>query len=154
METQKRFVTPYSRGIVFVLFVFTISCTQGQPTNELKGHFSGKAEIIVSWCKLDSLAFDLFIDDSDIVSGSVGDAKIIKGKVKKNTFGSTKYIIEAELDGYIVKKENIKRKSIKIPFNYIENELIGGFGTSGTKFGEKDKMIMSGMNMILMKQQE
>ena len=150
---NKLFVNPYSKGIIFVLFVFTFSCTQGQPTNELKGHFSGKAEIIVSWCKLDSLAFDLYIDDSDI-SGSIGDAKIIEGKVKENTLGSTKYIIEAKLNGYIVKKENIKRESIKIPFNYIENELIGGFGTSGSKFGGKDKMIMSGTNMVLTKQQE
>ena len=137
---------------VFVVMFFVFNGVYGQSIKELNGHFIGDAKIIVNWCNLDSLAFDISIDSLGNVTGKIGDAKIIQGKVKTNSFGSTKYIIEAELDGFIIEKEGIKRKSIKIPFDYVGKKLIGGFGTSGSKFGGKEKMILSGTDLVLIRQ--
>jgi len=129
-----------------------LSVTYGQSTTAYSGHFIGKANIIVDWCNLDSLSFDIRIDDVGNVTGSVGDANIIHGKVKKNSFGSTTYIIEAELKGFIVKDEGIKRESIKVPFDIKKGRMVGGFGTSGLKFGGKDNMALSGSGLVLVRQ--
>ena len=137
---------------ILILMFFVYNGVYGQSIKELNGHFTGNAKIIVSWCNLDSLAFEISIDSLGNVTGKIGDSKIIQGKVKTNNFGSTKYIIEAELDGFIIKEEGIKRKSIKIPFDYVEKRLIGGFGTSGSKFGGKEKMILSGSDLVLIQQ--
>lgn len=133
--------------IVFILF----SCASVQPNKNIQGHFSGKADIIVSWCKTKSLFFDINIDESGFVNGKIGDAKITKGKLKTNSFSSEKYIIEADLNGFLLENEKIKRKLIKIPFNFSNGKIKGGFATNGSKFGGKDKMIMSGTNLILLK---
>ena len=135
---------------VFMLFI--LSCVSVQPTNEVVGHYEGNAKIIVDWCNLDSLAFDLTIDDLGNVTGNIGDAIIIQGKIKANTYGSTKFIIDAKLEGSIIEKEEIKRESIKIPFDLIDGNIVGGFGTSGSKFGGKEKMILSGSDLVLIRQ--
>lgn len=138
--------------IVAIILMSATTWASAQSINILEGHFSGKAKIIVSWCKQDSLAFDLKIDKSGVVSGVIGDANIIRGNVKKNTWGSRNFIIEAELSGYIVGNEKIRRESIHIPFDLVETRLIGGFGTSGSKLGGKERMILSGANLILIRQ--
>ena len=134
-------------GLLLLTVTFAFSCASTLP----QGHFAGKAEIIVSWCKQDSLAFDLFIHKDGNVSGKAGEATIVSGKVKPNKFGSGEFIIDAVLEGYVVKNENIKRQSIKIIFNYDGEKITGGFHTSGSKFGGKDKMMMSGSGMVLLR---
>ena len=143
-----------NRKRLFLTFLMAIifSITYGQEAVDYSGHFTGKAKIIVDWCNLDSLSFDIIIDDEGVVTGNVGDANIIQGKVKKNSFGSTTYIIEAELEGYIVKNEGIKRGSIKVPFDIKKGRIVGGFGTSGSKFGGKENMILSGSGLVLIRQ--
>jgi hypothetical protein len=141
------------KRIYLSVFMFIIlSRAYGQTTNEIVGHFKGNAKIIVEWCNLDSLTFDLNIDSLGNITGSIGNARIIQGKMKTNTFGSTKFIIEAELEGNIIEKEGIKRRRIKIPFDYVGGKIVGGFGTSGSKFGGKEKMILSGTDLILTRQ--
>lgn len=142
------------KGLIFsIILISFMHCTSEQSIKNLSGHYSGKAKIIVSWCKQDSLTFDLKIDNLGVVSGVIGNANIIQGKVKKNTWGSRDYIIEADLSGYIVGKEKITRESISIPFDLVETRLIGGFGTSGSKMmGGKERVILSGANLILIKQ--
>lgn len=135
-----------------VILIFTMSCTGVHSTHNLTGHFLGKAKIIVSWCKQDSLFFDLKIDKQGDVSGVIGDANIIRGKVIKNRWGSRDYLIEADLSGYLVGKEEIMRESVKIPFDLVDTIIVGGFGTSGSKIGGKDRMILIGADLILIKQ--
>ena len=141
------------KRIYLSVFMFIIlSGAYGQTTNEIVGHFKGNAKIIVEWCNLDSLTFDLNLDSLGNITGSIGNAKIIQGKMKTNAFGSTKFIIEAELKGNIIEKEGIKRRIIKIPFDYVSGKIVGGFGTSGSKFGGKERMILSGTDLILTRQ--
>lgn len=130
-----------------------MSCTGVQSNHNLTGRFSGKAKIIASWCKQDSLVFELKIDKQGDISGVIGEANITQGKVRKNTWGSRDYLIKADLSGYIVGKEKIMRESIKIPFDLVDTKLISGFATSGLKVGGKDRMILSGADLILVKQQ-
>ncbi len=98
----------YLSALMFVI----LSGVYGQTTGEMAGHFKGNAKIIVQWCNLDSLTFDLSIDSLGNVTGTVGDAKIVQGKISTNTFGSAKFIINAELAGYIVEDEGIKRNPV------------------------------------------
>jgi len=141
-----------NRICLSVFMFIIINNVYGQTTNVMVGHFKGNAKIIVEWCNLDSLIFDLNIDNLRNVTGSIGNAKIIQGKIKTNIFGSTKFIIEAKLKGYIIEKEDIKRRIIKIPFDYVDGKIVGGFGTNGSKFGGKEKMVLSGTDLILTKQ--
>ena len=152
-KNKKQFEKSRLKGVLFsVIMFFFLGGAYGQIISELSGHYKGNAKIIVDWCNLDILSFDLNIDKSGNITGKVGDAIIIKGKVEKNRFGSTKFIIEAELDGYIIEKEEIKRKTIKIPFDIIDGKIVGGFGTSGSKIGGKEKMILSGTDLVLVRQ--
>lgn len=134
-------------GIAVISF---LSCSVG---NEqiINGHFKGKADIIVNWSVQKELLFNLNIDSTNKVTGTIGNATITKGTIKKNIFGNTDYIINIDLSGYLIKDEKIKRSSIKIPFNYENGKIIGGFGTNGSKIGGKEDMIMSGTNLVLHK---
>lgn len=96
---------------------------------------------------------DIIIDNEGRVTGQIGDAVISAGQVVNNTFGPKKYLIKARLDGSIIKPENIFRESIKIPFDSVADSLIGGFGTSGSKIGGKENMVLSGANLVLVKKQ-
>ncbi len=137
--------------IILVLFQNMVF---GKTISKLSGYYVGKGEIIVNWCKQDSLLFDIKIDDNNLVTGKIGDAKIIKGKIHGNFFGSTKYIIDATLEGYLIKKENIRRNSIRIPCDFVRNSIVGGFHTSGSKFGGKKSMKLSGTALLLNKIKE
>jgi len=134
-------------GIAIIGF---LSCSV---SNEqiINGHFKGEADIITNWSAQKKLSFNLNIDSNNKITGTIGNATITKGMVKKNIFGDTDYIINIDLSGYLIEKEKIKRASIKIPFNYEKDKIIGGFGTNGSKIGGKEHMIMSGTNLVLHK---
>ena len=140
---------------IYLLLMFLLSSLNwsfGQATENLQGHYIGDGKIIVNWCNQKRLSFDMNIDNFGTVTGKIGDATIHIGHLKKNTWGPKKYLIIADLDGYLVEEELIRRKSIKITLNVVDRRLIGGFGTSGFKIGEKKKMILSGSNLVLEKQ--
>lgn len=116
----------------------------------------GEGRIIVKWCEQKQLSFELQIDSAENVSGKIGDTHIRHGKIRLNNriyrwIGNRKYIIDAELSGYLVEKEKIERESIRIFIDFENPFLIGGFHTSGSMFGGKEKMILSGTNVKLVK---
>jgi hypothetical protein len=51
----------------------------------------------------------------------------------------------------IIKKEKIRRESIRVFLDFENPFFVGGFHTSGSKFGGKEKMILSGTNVKLVK---
>jgi hypothetical protein len=72
------------------------------------GHWKGTARIVVVWAKQTNLCVTLDIRDSGTVTGRIGDALLINGRLKKNR-GSlvrklnvkTDYIIVGDLQGAI-----------------------------------------------------
>ena len=113
------------------------------------GTWKGEGKIIVAWCEQKQLSFELHIDMDGNVTGEIGNAHIRHGKIKLNNIiyrwlKNREYIINAELSNYLIEKEKIKRESIRIFLDFKKPFFIGGFHTSGSKFGGKEKMILSG----------
>ena len=120
------------------------------------GTWNGEGKIIVSWCEQKQLSFELHIDMDGNVSGKIGNAHIRHGEIKQNNiiyrwFGNKEYIIDAELSNYLIEKEKIKRDSIRIFLDFERPFFVGGFHTSGSKFGGKEKMLLSGSSLKLVK---
>ena len=63
--------------------------------------------------------------------------------------GNCEYIIDADLSNFLIEKEEIKRESIRIFLDFKSPFFTGGFHTSGSKFGGKEKMKFSGTNIKL-----
>jgi len=120
------------------------------------GTWEGEGKIIVSWCEQKQLSFKLQIDSDGNVSGDIGNAQIRHGKIKLNKiiyrwFGNRKYIIDAKLSNYLIEKEKIRRASIRVFLDFENPFFVGGFHTSGNKFGGKVEMILSGTKVKLIK---
>lgn len=126
------------------------------PPAEYIGHWKGQAKIIVNWTKQKNLPIDIKIHSDGTVEGKVGDAELVNGKLVKKSWVYTKvfqhenpYRIIGDLQGEIIKSENIQRDSIHISIRVEDDKIDGGLGTSGTKTGSKDKMILSAMDVSL-----
>ena len=123
---------------------------------ETVGQWKGTARIIVNWSQQTNLCVTLNIRDDATVTGKIGDALLINGRLKKNRGWvgenlkvKTDYIIVGDLNGAIVSAEGIKRPRVKIPLNLAGQTLSGGLHTSGSKFGGKDQMILSAAGLTL-----
>ncbi|NOX88537.1 MAG: hypothetical protein GXO77_05890 [Calditrichaeota bacterium] len=142
---------------LFLLAAFCYSQIERFPGSQLRGRWVGKGKIIVDWCKQDSLSFDFVIHEDGKISGKIGDAQIKKGKLRLNSFllnflGNSQYLLEAELEGPLVKAEGIERPKIKLFLDYRNNRLVGGFHSSGKKSGAEKSMKLSGSGLALIKQ--
>lgn len=150
--------------LIFILISFFSSgfsapLLDDSMSSSLTGNWQGNAIIIVSWCEQDSLPIDIQIFNDGKVTGAVGDATLKNGQLKKNRgwFGKllhikSDFIIIADLEGPIVAKESISRKSVKIIFDLKDNKIEGGLHTSGAKIAGKKSMTLSATRMILEKQ--
>jgi hypothetical protein len=147
-------------SLYFVCFLLLpLCCVQalnGQTIikEEFTGTWKGEGKIIVAWCEQKHLSFELQIDTNGVVSGKIGDAQIRNGYLRQNNFlyrwlRNKEFIIDAKLSHYLIEKEKIQRESIRIFLDFKKNFLIGGFHTSGSKFGGKEKMILSGIGVKL-----
>ncbi len=142
-----------TRANLFFLFFFTLhyNSSSAQLVTDKAGSYTGKSKISVNWCRLDSMSFDLQIDDRGMVTGKIGDAIISNGFIKKNLDGKAKYIIQAYLTGAIIRTENINREYINIPLDYKRSKFIGSFSTSAVKMDGKETLILTGSNLVLHK---
>ncbi|MFC1524441.1 hypothetical protein ACFL6N_06580 [Thermodesulfobacteriota bacterium] len=73
---------------------------------DLVGIWKGEGKVIVAWCEQKQLPFELQIDIDRNVSGKIGDAQILHGKIRLNNIvyrwlGNRKFIIDAKLMNYI-----------------------------------------------------
>ena len=120
------------------------------------GHWEGDARIIVSWCRQKNLHVTMDIQKDGSVTGKVGDAMLVKGRFEANRgwMGrkldlATDHIVRGSLQGPVVAAEGITRESVSIPLNLVGGALVGGMHTSGSKFGGKEKMILSASPLTL-----
>lgn len=122
----------------------------------LSGHWKGDGKIIVAWCEKTHLSFDLHINEHGNVTGTIGDATIDHGRIRQNNIilrwlGNREYVIEANLLNVLIKEEDIQRESIRLFLDFKSSFLTGGFHTSGSKFGGKETMVLSGIDIKLSK---
>ncbi|MBT5539891.1 MAG: hypothetical protein HOK29_13255 [Candidatus Marinimicrobia bacterium] len=124
--------------------------------NRFSGYWKGEGRIIVAWSEKKTITFDLQIHENGNVTGAVGDAIITQGRIQLNNkiliwLGNKEYIIDADLKHFLNKSEKIKRESIRLFLDFKRPFLTGGFHSSGSKFGGKEKMVLSGTDIKLTK---
>ena len=108
----------------------------------LMGRWRGEARIVVAWAGRERLPVELTIGPDGAVTGHVGDAALVRGRVRANRGAlgralglKTDFLIRADLDGEILRGSGIRRHSVAIPFNRVEGTLRGSVTTSGLEIG-------------------
>ncbi len=124
------------------------------PDSSMAGHWQGTGREIVTWCSKDTIAFDLVIAADGTVTGTIGDARILSGTLRRNNqvlrkLGNRPYLIKARLEGAIVADEGIVRDRITLFLDFKDGKFNGGFRTSGWEFGGKKRMAMTGVDVRL-----
>jgi hypothetical protein len=126
-------------GLALATFVALPAVGPGQVVIPVMvGRWEGDAQMVVTWTRKRTLGVNIEIFANDSVAGTVGDARLVNARFLK-TPGSlpgelrwkTDYIIEANLEGPIIRAENIYRTSVRIPLNWIGDGFRGGISTSG-----------------------
>ncbi len=126
--------------------------------SEYIGHWNGQARIVVSWTKQKQLPIDIEIHSDGTVEGKIGDAELVNGKLIKKNWVYTKvfqhenpYRIEGNLQGEVIKSENIQRDSVEISLRVEDGKIDGGLTTTGKKTGTKETMKLFAMDVSLIK---
>lgn len=146
--------------LVLMLPVLSSCASKSVLTPAQVGDWEGNGRIIMTWCQQTNLLVKLDIQANGSVTGSVGDARLTKGRFLKNRgwLGrkldiETDYIITGNLDGAIVAAEGITRSRVMMPFNFDGGLIKGGVATSGTWFGGKNHMILTARSLKLARSQ-
>ena len=137
--------THYITGLIATFAALLIACgsqaAESVVTPAMVGHWEDNARIVVSWCHQTNLPVKVDIHADGSVTGTVGDAKLTKGRFESNRgwLGRklnlySDYIITGGLDGAIVAAEGITRSGVKIPLNFNDGIFVGGVNTSGSGF--------------------
>jgi len=126
------------------------------PPAAVQGKWEGQARITVDWTTLKQLPVSLTIDENGSVTGKVGDAALVDGKIERGVgpimraIGITRlYVITADLNDPIIAAEQISRENVFIPVDPVNDQLIGDIKTSGSRKGYKADMALSATDMVL-----
>jgi hypothetical protein len=119
------------------------------------GRWEGEANIVGDWTRQRTLAVNIAIFADDKVIGTVGDATLVNGRLLRNRGRlsatlqlKTEYIIEATLDGPIIRAENIERANVHMALDARNGRLEGGINTSGWKAGGSESAMLSAKLML------
>jgi hypothetical protein len=147
-----------SNLLLAAAFVATssLSASAQVATASVIGRWGGVADVVVNWTKQRTLPINIVIGADDQATGTVGDATLVRGRLLRNRgwLGramqiKTDYIIEADLDGPIIRAENIQRDMIQIPFNARDGRLVGSVNSSGYKIGDAAAMVFTAKFVLL-----
>lgn len=145
-------------GMVFLsLLIPEASRSQSKATRDsMTGVWCGSARIVVNWTVQKALGVRLNISPSGAVTGQVGDARLVAGRLTTNRGPvgrllniKTDYIIASKLEGPIIITEGITRPGVKIPLNWTGSEFRGSVHTEGWEFGGKEHMILTAAGLVL-----
>ena len=113
----------------------------------MTGNWAGDADIFVNWTAQRTLPVKLSIAADGAVSGTIGDAVLRNGRLQRNRTAlgralhvKTDWIVVGDFDGDIIRAESIRRESVKVPLNWVDDHFEGGVNTSGSHFGGKKSM--------------
>jgi hypothetical protein len=141
-------------AVASILAVPAIGASQ-VATPMMVGRWEGEGNIVVDWTKQRTIAVNIVIFADDKVTGTVGDATLVNGRLLRNRgwlssmmHWKTDYIIEATLEGPIIRAENIERANVYMPLNWRDGRLEGGINTSGAKSGGTERAVLTAKVML------
>jgi hypothetical protein len=132
-----------------------VPTTQSAPG--LAGRWTGSATIVVNWTRLKQLPVKLDIAEDGSVTGTVGDASLVNGRLRSSRGALQRslgwgrdYRIHGQLQGDLIAAEKIRRDAVDVVFDQMDElTLVGGLTSSGTEFGGKESMKLAAGNMRL-----
>lgn len=120
------------------------------------GTWTGNARIVVNWTTQKVLPVRVTIAPDGQVTGTVGDATLRDARLQRNrgVLGralhvKTDWIISGKLDGPIIGPESIRRESVKLPLNWLDDHFEGGVNTSGSEAGGAKSMWLAAHDLRL-----
>ena len=109
------------------------------------GMWQGDATVTSSWTRARTIPMRITITADDRVTGTVGDATLVNAMLRKNRGDPAQslpwkatYIVEANLHGAVINKDNVFRASLQIALDWRDDHFVGGFKTSGWKVGNNE----------------
>jgi hypothetical protein len=121
----------------------------------LAGRWTGNATIIVNWVKQKQLPVMLDIAADGSVTGAVGDAKLVNGRLIRNHGLGSPFRVHGDLEGELIDAEDVTRKAVDIPFRLTPQQTIaGGVHSSGSEIGGKKSMKLSASDMVLRRESD
>ena len=131
-------------------------CQAKATLDSIAGVWCGSARIVVNWTVQKRLGVRVWIDPAGNVSGRVGDAQLVGGRLKTNRGAigrmlrvKTDYIIVGSLEGPIIAAEGIRRARVTMPLTWTQSAFEGALHTDGRKFGGKEEMGLTASDLIL-----
>jgi hypothetical protein len=126
------------------------------PDARMMGAWEGEAEIFVNWTAARRLAVRLVVAPDGRVTGRIGDARLVKGRLRRNR-GSlgrwlhvkTDYIVRGALDGPVIAAEGVRRDGVSIPLDWNGEVWDAAVHTTGFEFGGKERMILTAGRLVL-----
>jgi hypothetical protein len=132
---------------VGVLTALALSGVTGAQVVEpaMIGRWDGMGQVVVPFPRQRTLPVTVVIVSDDDVSGSIGDAEFHDGRFREDPdpAGSllrwrTRYVITANLEGPVIRAENIWRTSVRIALNWVGDHFEGGLTTNGWTSGGRE----------------
>jgi hypothetical protein len=139
----------------------------------LIGRWAGETNIVVNWTQARTLPVQLDIQSDGSVSGKVGDAQLKegilgnthpfglvfgvpegpRGKPPGSLAADDHFQVTAKLDGPLIAAEQVRRGGVIVAFSLAQDQTLrGGLTSTGSEFGGKDSMKLSGRTMVLCRQ--
>ena len=121
----------------------------------LVGTWSGQASITVPWTIQRSLAVRLDIKEDKSVTGTIGDAQLLEGRIYaesrlvRTLRLARQYAIEGILNGCVIRSEGVFRDRVRISLDWSGRTLTGDLQTSGSYEGRPSDLVLTAKELVL-----
>ena len=119
------------------------------------GSWMGRAPITVPWTAQRTLAVRLDILEDGRVTGKIGDAQLIEGRifpesqVARAMHLAGQYAIEGRLDGTLIRAEGVRRDRVRLSLERSGQTLTGELRTNGTYDGGPSELMLTAKGLVL-----
>ena len=128
-----------------------VAAVSGDNVADFAGTWTGSRDVMVRLGEQKTLTVRLQVAPDGSVNGTVGDATLVNAKLQRGrgdlarslNLGSD-WHIHGDLKGDLIQAEQIRRDGIDILFHRDGEGLKGGLHSTGSEFGGKEKMKLSG----------
>jgi hypothetical protein len=119
------------------------------------GSWSGTAPITVPWTVTRSLAIRLDIRDDGSVTGAIGDAQLVDGRIYTESRVvralrlARQYAIEGQLSGCVIRAEGMYREHVRLSIDRTGETITGDLQTSGSYEGKPSDLKLTAKDFVL-----
>lgn len=141
------------------LFPAAVLFACGVFAQDLSGSWRGECRSVVNFMTMQVVPVTLHIDAGGTVAGTVGDARIVDGRLRPRawyeprSFNHFEYRIDFKLEGPISQQDKIVRAGGRINFDVAPEGLHGWFVSSGWHVGSRDTMQITTRGLVLRRTQ-